>query len=457
MRPVVGFVVVVAVLVAVAVWLAGQPGSVTLRWRGYQVDTSFAFLCAAVAAVAVAAALAYRLWLALSRAPGRLTGAWRERRRRQGYQALTKGMVAVAAGDGAEARRQVKRASVLLNDPPLTMLLSAQAAQLAGDDRAAGQFFEAMHGHPEMEFLGVRGLLNQALNEGDTERALSLARRAYLLRPKSDWVAGVLFELQVKTGQWMDARVTTDEALRNKLIAPEGGRRRRAVLACHMSMESAAGGDTDTALGHARDAHALDPRFLPASLSLARRLLESGRRRRASAVIEETWGATPHPDLVGMYWQALGVEDALERVKAAERLAGRNPDHAESHLAIAGAALAAELWGEARQHLERATAADPTSRVCRMMAELEEAEAADAHAARTWLVRAATADPDSAWVCDSCGNAVTEWTAVCVNCGRFGSLSWRTPPRVRRLPVADRDADPPVALPPAVPAEEPVG
>jgi hypothetical protein len=43
-------------------------------------------------------------------------------------------MVAVAAGDAAEAGRQAKRADALLGDPPLTMLLSAQAAQLNGDD-----------------------------------------------------------------------------------------------------------------------------------------------------------------------------------------------------------------------------------------------------------------------------------------------------------------------------------
>ena len=61
----------------------------------------------------------------------------RERRRRAGYRALTQGMVAVAAGDPQEARRFARSADALLADPPLTLLLSAQAAQLDGDETAA--------------------------------------------------------------------------------------------------------------------------------------------------------------------------------------------------------------------------------------------------------------------------------------------------------------------------------
>src|SRR5207244_3592662 len=79
-----------------------------------------------------------------------------------GYRALTQGMVAVAAGDAEEAQRQARKADVLLAEPPLTLLLSAQAAQLGGDEDAARRFFSEMLNRPETEFLGLRGLLMQA-------------------------------------------------------------------------------------------------------------------------------------------------------------------------------------------------------------------------------------------------------------------------------------------------------
>ena len=51
-------------ILAAAIWgavsLADHPGSVSLQWGGYRVDTSFAVLLAIVTVLAVAAALIYR-------------------------------------------------------------------------------------------------------------------------------------------------------------------------------------------------------------------------------------------------------------------------------------------------------------------------------------------------------------------------------------------------------------
>ena len=220
-----------AVVAIAAAWFADTPGSVTLEWRGYHVVTSVGVLVTVIALVAAATALLYRVWLFLRRAPGRIGQFRHDRRRARGYRALSAGMVAVAAGDAVEAGRQVRRAEGLQIDPPLTMLLAAQAAQLSGDEQAATRFFSAMLERPEMAFLGLRGLLHQALHRKDRPEALLLARRAYRLQPKSAWVATNLFDLQVASGQWQDAEMTLDEAAKAKLVDADTARRRRAVLA----------------------------------------------------------------------------------------------------------------------------------------------------------------------------------------------------------------------------------
>ena len=73
------------------------------------------------------------LWRLLWRGPRDLGRLRAERKRQQGYRALSQGMAAVAAGDAAEARRQAKIANSLLKDPPLTLLLADQTTQLGGD------------------------------------------------------------------------------------------------------------------------------------------------------------------------------------------------------------------------------------------------------------------------------------------------------------------------------------
>jgi len=427
------FLIVVFLAVAGVVWLLDRPGSVALDWQGYRVETSFAVLVAAAAALALSAALLYRAWVALVRAPGRMGEAWQTRRRAKGYRALTRGMVAVAAGDAQEAGRQVKRAEVLLNEPPLTLLLSAQAAQLNGDEQAAARFFQEMTENPETEFLGLRGLLTQAMKAGDHERGLELARRAYRLQPKSDWVAGSLFDLQVATGRWLDAQVTGDEQHKLGLVGRDANRHRKAVLALQQGLDLVADGHAEAAARQFKTAFDLKPDFVPAVAAHAGALIDQGKKKRAEDVIRKAWTREPHPDLLEIYWRAAGADDSLARVKATEKLIAGNRAHAESHIAMARASLDAQLWGEAREHLSAVTDAADEARVCRLWADLEDSEHGDGDKARAWLTRAAAAEADPSWVCSSCGNAVADWSALCGNCGGFDTFQWRRPPHVSRL------------------------
>lgn len=430
------FLAVLAVLIATAAWFADHPGTVTLRWQDWRVDTSVGVLSLGVAAVAVVAAVLYRFWGILRRAPRRLAEMRERRRRRRGYAALTRGMVAVAAGDPEEARRQARRAAVL-DDLPLTMLLAAQAAQLEGDEAAARKYFAAMLERPETEFLGLRGLLLQAGREEDSERALRLAHRAYKLKPDTPWVLNALFDLQIRKGQWREAQDVVRRAIRRDVIGREQGRRHRAILLHEQSGRAEAEGNGEQALGLARKAFRAAPDMVAVAARLATLQIRAGKPRDGTKTIEKTWGRAPHPELARLYAQAFAEEDELARVKRFERLLSLRPDHLESHVALAGAAMAARLWGQARTHLERAqnelSNNDPPARIYRMMAELEEAEHDDTDAARRWLQRAGVAKPDEAWVCRDCGAQSVSWTPMCGKCQAFDTLEWRSPSRIGAL------------------------
>ena len=424
------FLIVLVLLVAGAVWLADNPGSVTIKWQGYRIDASFTILLLSVAAVAGLTAVGYRLWLFIRRVPVLVGESNKERKRRKGYVALSRGMVAVAAGDVKEADKNAKQADSLLQDPPLTMLLSAQAAQLAGDEKAAKNFFEAMSERPEMAFLGVRGRLNQAMQEGDDATALKLAERAFRLKPKTDWVAGTLFDLQVKGDQWVAADSTLTTMEKNRQISALDARRRRAIL----DHQRAIGLDAEgkDAIKLFKKSCDLEPHFVPAPLKLAEAFKKSGKTAKAEATLEEAWRREPHPDLATAFMALKNETDPLKAFKHAERLAGFNRDHEDSAVVLANAALKAGLWGEARKALESFAKGNASARICRLMAELEEAENNDATKAGEWLRRSSNADPDPVWVCGSCGALEADWQPICNKCGGFDSASWHKPPRAAR-------------------------
>jgi HemY protein len=137
----------------------------------------------------------------------------------------------------------------------------------------------------------------------------------------------------------------------------------------------------------------------------------------------------------------------------------QNPAARESHVALAEAALDAQLWGEARRHLNDALATGATPRLCRLMARVEEAEHGELGTVREWLERAVGALPDPRYVCASCGGESLEWRSLCPHCGSFDALAWRTPARAvtgSNPPDASEAgvAHEPAALAPALPLEK---
>src|SRR6185437_15826931 len=213
--------IVIALLVAASVYVADRPGSVAVVWQGWRIDTSVAVLVLAVVAIAMAAAALFHVLRKVLGGPRAFMRSRREKRRREGYRALTQGMVAVAAGDAAEAQKFARKADVLLAEPPLTLLLSAQAAQLGGDEGAARKYFSEMLNRPETEFLGLRGLLTQALRSDDHATALRLVERARALRPKTPWVVANRLALLTRAERWDEAQATLAEAVKLKLVAGE--------------------------------------------------------------------------------------------------------------------------------------------------------------------------------------------------------------------------------------------
>ncbi len=471
------FLVWLGALGAAAVWIGNRPGSLVVQWLGYRIEAPVGVAIVVVLLLMAAAALLYHLWRLLVTAPRRIAHGRASNRRRHGYRALTQGMVAVAAGDAGEARRQQKRAAALLDEPPLTLLLAAQAAQLEGDETAARRYFEEMLKRPETAFLGVRGLLMQAMRTGDTAEALRWAARAHAERPHAAWATTALLDLQLQSGAWEAAERTLREAARLKAIGAQEAGRKRAVLLAEVALRS--DDRTGQALPGAREAVKLAPSFLPARLALIRLLALAGRRREAARAIEQAWALLPHPALAAAHAALEPGEKPLDRVRRFERLFAVGPRNREALLTMAEVDLDAGLWGPARQTLEQAleleghapgalppAASDgaaaaapkvPSARLCRLMARLEEGERQDGAAARRWLMAASLGGPEPAWVCDKCGTPAAEWSARCAHCGSFDTLEWRPlpwPGEVRLPAVAAVEPARP-GLPPVVGADKP--
>ncbi|MFQ5626901.1 MAG: heme biosynthesis HemY N-terminal domain-containing protein, partial [Methyloligellaceae bacterium] len=210
------FMVAVGLTSAGLAWVADKPGILTVEWLGYQVETSVFFAGLALGGVLLAAVLAWSaLRYVLSR-PAALAELMKRKREKRGLDALSRGLIAVGAGDKDQARKFSSQAHKLLPQEPLTGLLRSQTAQLHGDRAEARAIFQTMADEPKTEMLGVRGLFLEAKRENETEAARQFAERAMRRNPDLAWSVNALFDLQCKAADWAGALRTLDVAQRQK-------------------------------------------------------------------------------------------------------------------------------------------------------------------------------------------------------------------------------------------------
>lgn len=348
-------------------------------------------------------------------------------RERKGYAALGEGMLAVASGEGKLAQDKAAKAEKYLNMPHITTLLSAQAAETAGDTARAEQVYRKLLEDDRTRFVGIRGLMRQRMEAGDTRTALLLAQKAYALKPRHRELQDTLLALEMKEGDWKGARQLLKEKRRQGELPKDVHIRRDAVLALKEASEVLAQGNSISAREAAISAAKASPDLIPAAVLAARSYVAQKDFRNASRVLEKTWSVRPHPDIAAAYAEIVPDETPAARLSRFERLIGQNPSHEESRLLRAELLLAAEDFPGARRALGDLAETHPTVRTLSIMAAVERGEGAEDSVVRGYLARALTASRGPQWVCDKCHNVMAEWSPTCDSCGGFDTMSWREP------------------------------
>ena len=440
---------IVTVAALGAVWMADHPGTVLVTFGGREYAGSTLMGAILLIAVAVLVVILWGLIRFIFRVPSLVSGASRARRRRSGLAALSRGMVAIGAGDSDAAQRHTVEAERLLKREPMVLLLRAQAAQLSGNQDKAEATFAEMLNLPETRALGLRGLYIEAQRRGDPEAAYAYAEEA-LRSGTLPWAGEAVLAYRAQRGDWAGALTAVERNAGGRLVDRPTANRQRAVLNTALASEISER-DPDEALSLLRDALKVEPTLVPAAALAGRLLTRKGDIRRAAKLVETAYAATPHPDLADAYVAVRPGDAAADRLARAETLARIAPRHPESLMAVSRAALEAREFERARTTLKPLLDSEdggrPTVKVCRLMAEIEEAEHGETGSLFEWLQRASRAPRDPAWVAD--GMVSDRWAPVSPVTGQLDAFAWTTPKeqmsrgedlheiRMRRAPPID--------------------
>jgi len=414
------FLLSVSVIAWGFAWVADRPGQVAITWMGYRVETSVMVAAFAVAALILIAMAGWAIVRAILRSPEHVSLFFRHRRAIKGYLAVSRGLIAVGAGDLRLARKSADEAARLSPGDPLALLLTAQSAQMAGDSVAAERAFRDMSTRDNTKLLGLRGLYIEARRRNDLNAARLAAEEAAKTQPGVVWAGLALLDYHCAAKDWSGALDVLDH-MKSTLEKPDY-RRKRAVLlvARAQAIEDI---DRDTSRALVFESVKLAPDLVPAAALAGRRLAEAGDVRKARKILETAWAINPHPDIAESYANVRLGDSARERLTRMQKLAEKVPGQLEGALAVARAALDARQFAMARAALAPYVSA-PTRRVATLMAEIEEADQGDQGRVREWMARAMRASGDPAWTAD--GVVSEHWLPVAPN-GKLDGFEWKVP------------------------------
>ena len=389
------FVALVAVAILAVWYLVETPGQITINFANREFYlTPIAFVIGLILAF-----LAF--WLIL-KIIGLLVALFRfivgdetalsryfdRSRHRRGLNALAAGMTALAAGDARRALDKARRAERLLDRPEMTRLLIARSAEAAGDRETARTYYTQLAEDPDTAFVGVRGLMDQALIEGDTDRALKLAQSGLKLKPREPHTLETLYNLQSQRFDWSGARRTLAQQRKAGLLEKPEVQRRDAMLALAQAEDAEEAGEEEEARRLALEAAKSDPANVEAAATAARLLTKEGSKRQATKLLVEAWKRNPSPQLAAAYAAIEPDESPAERRRRFGKLLAARSEHPETRFTEAELALTTDDFRGARKAIADLRETEPSARSCAIMAAVARGEGAPETEVRGWLARA---------------------------------------------------------------------
>lgn len=428
------FIIQLCVLAALVVAVSSHPGTVRVEWLDYTITVHIGLFLVALLLVIGAAVLVHRIYRGVVEFPEHMRRYSVFQAQNKGMLALSSGMNAVAAGDVHGARKYARKAQKYLpNDPALSLLLQAQTAGLEGRDDDARKVLLKLSDDKKAGFLGLRALLQKAMDDRDYDQARGLVNKAMGSHGKNPWVLQAGYDLALRSKDWGGAFRFLELLDKHNVLAVDVLRRDRLAL---LIARADADADRKRGLILLEGAYKLDPYFVPLLQRLVAVYLKMGQRKAAQKLLEKAWKQAALADLAALWMDVVPPKQAAKvmgRVQWAEKLVTLRPQQPESFLAVASVMLDEGLWGEARDHLMQAKGLYEvqglagSARLFALLATLERKQNADETAAQEWLVKGRIADVDPVWMCRETGRVYGTWSPVAEPHGAFNSMVWQVP------------------------------
>ena len=159
---------------------------------------------------------------------------------------------------------------------------------------------------------------------------------------------------------------------------------------------------------------------------------------KAQKILMDAFKQYPHRILGDLWNEVFHEMEPVDRYRTMEKLIANQADHPESQISLARGAMKAQLWGQAKEHLDHLLSHGYTRTGCTLMAELMEQQyPGKFDLAREWWQRALQHSEDYEWQCNSCYSHFANWQLICSHCQAIDQVHWQQTALPQRLVKGD--------------------
>lgn len=418
------------IIALAAAWLSNNPGSLSLEWIGYSVQTSVAVV---IAGVIIVYAIFYvflakplllltqkiSYWLGADKRAQKMAKSKIEKEVDR-YTLLGKGLTALAAGDIDAAEKlsgRIKKS--FADDETKITVFQAQLAEAKNNTAEAMRLYTQLSDAPETHLLGMRGKIRLYRLTGNISKALELCSQLLTIKNPPAWVLSEGFELQIQEKQWKPAIVTLEKAYKQNLFDKLTAKRLKASVLLEQAAGTADPAEKEKLI---REAHDTDETFVRAAIQTAEFDVKAGQIKKARRLLQKLWKISPSWAVYEVYLTLTAKESSIEAVKDVEELIAENPKAAINDLIFADCSLKARLWGQAKTAVNKFLAQHPDSKRALIMAEEIAAYNQDEKAAEEYRAKASKAPAEMPYYCEVCHTSFEKDHTTCPVCHTLGAI-----------------------------------
>ena len=398
------FLTLLTILIPI-IWISNYPGEVRILWKDYFIETSvltIILITIFLSIILTTIIVSYKKFINFSREYKKNKSL---KYLKLGNRSLTDLTSSIENRDFKKIDSDARKIKKYLGNSLFSTYILSQSAIANNEVNIARKYLELLRKSPDMQFVGLKGLITISLKEKNDDEALKLLQEAKSLKPKNLWVLDKLSKLLAKFKKW-------DEAA--KVLENISDQENKTVNINRASFLLKSGADPLHSWNVSKN-------FIPAALETITYYLENNQEKKAYEVIKSSWGSLQYLGIIEVFMQKkiTNLKVSLRRLKLLHKALKDNIKDDETKLALAYASYFASLWGESASYLEKIKKENWDQRATDLCKKLKQ----ESDRIKLPKIPSQLASTPK-WMCSICGQEHSKWEIQCFSCGAIGGINW---------------------------------